>query len=131
MRRFHVSLIVCLCILDIGCTALFTEQKYVLIDENVTEKMIFSGIVFSIPEKRDIRKIVIHGSGKVKNIEIYAREAKHKWKLIKRIKRAVTFPAEIHMVVHADAIRILQKTTAGRGRIDTVKFYTTADEAEI
>ena len=122
MRRFNAYLIVS--VFSIGCASLLTAQEYVLIDEKPKETFIPSGVVFSISEKKAIRKIVILGAGTVRNLDIYAHNAEDNWKLVKKIKAAVTFPIEIRMVVHADAIRILQKTVTGRGSIDTVEFYT-------
>jgi len=115
-------------LLNIGCAALFTEQEYIPIDEEVKRRQTFYGLEFSISEKKDVRKIVILGTGTIQNIEIYARVAKNNWKQIKKIKKAITLPFEISAVAHADAIRIIQKSTTGRGNIDTVKFYTTADK---
>lgn len=124
--KVHVCLIICL--LNVSCAAFFTEQEYIPIDEVVKRKQIFYGLEFYIPEKKDIRKIAILGTGTIQNIEIYARVAENDWKQIKKIKKAIALPTEIYAVVHADAVRILQKTTIGRGRIDTVKFYTTANK---
>jgi len=122
--KLNASLLFIAFLLTTGCTALFTEQKYVLIDEEVKETFLPSGMLFSISEKRDIRKLVILGEGTIRNIDIYARDAKDNWKLIKKTKKPVTFPFEIHTIVHTDAIRILQKTVTGKGHIDTVQFYT-------
>ena len=122
MSRFHVILMVCA--FSIGCAALFTAQRYALVDNEVKETFIPSGVVYSISEKKDIRKIIILGEGTVQNIDIYARDAEDNWKLLKKIKKTVTFPIEIRTVVHSDAVRILQKTVRGRGQINTVEFYT-------
>ena len=122
--KLNASLLFIAFLLTAGCTAIFTEQKYVLIDEEVKETFLPSGMLFSISEKRDIRKLVILGEGTIRNIDIYARTAQDNWKLIKKTKKPVTFPFEIHTIVHTDAIRILQKTVTGKGHIDTVQFYT-------
>jgi hypothetical protein len=122
MSRFYAILLICA--LLIGCAALTTGQKYVLVDEKVKEKFIPSGRVYSISEPKDIRKIIILGEGIVQNIDIYVRDAKFNWKVVKKIKRTVTFPIEISVVAKTDAVRILQKTVRGRGRINTVEFYT-------
>ena len=126
MNRFHVVLLVC--ILSMGCAALMTEQTYLLIDAPVREKFIASGLVYSIPEKKEIRKIHILGEGTVENIDIYARDGEFNWKVVKQIKNTVTFPIEIPMVANTDAIRILQKTVTGKGQIHTVEFYTVASK---
>ena len=129
MRIIHVYLLSVICFLSIGCALFFTEQEYILIDEEVKASHTFSGLIFSIPGEKDIRKIVILGSGTVRNIEISAQVGENQWILIKKIKKNLTFPVEIHTAVRANAIRILQKTMTGRGNINTVQFYTVADKA--
>ncbi len=119
-----------LCLFSIGCATLLTEQEYALINEPVKEEIIFSGVVFSIPKKHNIGKVVILGSGTIQNFDIHARDEENDWKLVKQIKKAVTFPIEVHTRVHADAIRIWQKTTTGKGHIDTVQFYTIVDKGK-
>ncbi len=57
----------------IGCAVLFTEQVYVLIDQPVTEKPIFHGVIFSIPEKANVRKVRLLGAGKYQNFDISVR----------------------------------------------------------
>lgn len=120
--------ILLICTLSIGCAALMTEQTYVRVKAPVTEKFIFSGVVYSIPEPKEIRKIIILGEGKVQNIDIYARDGEFNWKEIKRIKDTVTFPLAITMVANTDAIRIIQKSVTGKGQIHTVEFYTLQSE---
>ena len=122
MDRLYGILLICT--LSIGCAALMTEQAYVRVDAPVSEKFIFSGVVYSIPEPKEIRKIIILGEGKVQNIDIYARDGEFNWKEIKKIKDIVTFPLEITMVANTDAIRIIQKSVTGKGQIRTVEFYT-------
>jgi len=106
-----------------GCSALSLKQEYVRADEDMKVKPVWSGVLFTIPEKRTIQKIVIVGKGRIQNIEIQARIDKDEWKTIKNIKRVITFPYEIHTMVRADAIRILQKTVTGKGRIETIELY--------
>lgn len=122
MNRVYGMLLICA--LSIGCAALMTEQAYLRVDAPVTEKFIFSGVVYSIPEPKEIRKIILLGKGKVQNIDIYARDGEFNWKEIKKIKDTVTFPLEITMVANTDAIRIIQKSVTGKGQIHTVEFYT-------
>ncbi len=126
MRRFYVH--VCIgCLFLTSCATFFSEQRYIQVDEEVTETFLPSGLIYSIPEKKDICKIVILGEGTVTNIEIYARNAENNWKPIKAIKRTVIFPIELNVAIHADAVRIMQKRITGRGRINTVQFYALAD----
>ena len=127
MRRFHVHLCIA-CLFLTSCATFFSEQQYIQVDEEVTETFLPSGLMYSIPEKKDIRKIVITGEGTVTNIEIYARNAEDNWKPIKAIKRTVGFPIELNVALNADAVRIMQKRITGRGRINTVQFYALAEE---
>ncbi|MDE0042456.1 MAG: hypothetical protein OXT74_10500 [Candidatus Poribacteria bacterium] len=129
MRRLHVHLCIGFLLLT-SCATFLSEQQYIQVDEEVTETILPSGLMFSIPEKRDIRKIVILGEGTVTNIEIYVRNAEDSWKPIKAIKRTVAFPIELNLALHADAVRIIQKRITGRGRINTVQFYALAKEQQ-
>ena len=119
---FHLSLI--------GCAILFTEQEYVLIDQPVTEKPIFHGVIFSIPEKVDLRKIRLLGVGKYKNFEISVRVRQNRWELKKKVHGGITFPYDIYLSAETDAIKIIKPITTGSGRIDTVEFYTIEDKKE-
>ena len=126
MNRLYAILLICT--LSIGCTALMTEQTYLRVEAPVTEQFIPTGLVYSIPEPQEIRKIIILGEGTVKNIDIYARDGEFNWKVVKRIKDKATFPLEITMVANTDAVRILQKSLTGEGQIHTVEFYTVTSE---
>ena len=126
MNRLYGILLIC--VLSIGCAALMTEQTYVRVEAPVTEKFIPTGLVYSIPEPKEIRKIIILGEGTVENIDIYARDGEFNWKVVKRIKNKVTFPIETTMVANTNAIRILQKSVTGKGQIHTVEFYTVTSE---
>ncbi len=128
MNRLYGILLICA--LSIGCAALMTEQTYVRVDAPVTEKFIASGLVYSIPEPKEIRKIIILGEGTVHNIDIYARDGEFNWQEIKRFKDNVSFPLEITMVANTDAIRISQRALTGKGQIRTVEFYTVSSEAQ-
>ncbi|RKU32856.1 hypothetical protein C6499_02510 [Candidatus Poribacteria bacterium] len=88
----------------------------------------FTFIKYSIPEPKEIRKIIILGEGTVQNIDIYARDGKFNWKVVKRIKNKVTFPIEMTVVANTDAVWILQKSVTGTGQIHTVEFYTVTSE---
>ncbi len=111
----------------IGCAVLFTEQVYVLIDQPVTEKPIFHGVIFSIPEKANVRKIRLLGVGKYQNFDISVRIKESRWELKKKVQGGITFPYDIFISAETDAIKIIKPTTTGSGRIDTVEFYTIAD----
>lgn len=122
MNRLYGILL--MCALSIGCTALITEQTYLRVEAPVTEKFIPTGLVYSIPEPQEIRKVIILGEGTVENIDIYVRDGEFNWKIVKRIKNKATFPIEITMVANTNAVRILQKSLTGKGQIHTVEFYT-------
>ena len=126
MNRLYGILLICA--LSIGCAALMTEQTYVRVEAPVTEKFIATGLVYSIPEPKEIRKIIILGEGTVHNIDVYARDGAFNWKEIKRFKDNVSFPLEITMVANTDAIRISQRALTGKGQIRTVEFYTVSSE---
>ena len=128
MNRLYGILLICA--FSIGCAALMTEQTYLRVDAPVTEKFIASGLVYSIPEPKEIRKIIILGEGTVHNIDIYARDGEFNWKMVKRFKDNVSFPLEITMVANTDAVRILQKSLTGKGQIHTVEFYTVTSETQ-
>ena len=129
--------------LFLGCAnlaeTLFTEDKYVLIDVPVTEKYVDVrgryGTAYTIPEKRPIRKVRIFGEGRVTGLRIYVHrqdKAFSEWKLIKEIKRKVTFPIDVSMVAHTDTVAIFktQAVVAAKkgweisGQIHRVEFYT-------
>ncbi|RKU20651.1 hypothetical protein C6503_05510 [Candidatus Poribacteria bacterium] len=126
MNRLYGILLICA--LSTGCAALMTEQTYLRVEAPVTEKFIPTGLVYSIPEPKEIRKIIILGEGTVENIDIYARDGAFNWKVVKRIKNKVSFPIEMTMVANTDAVRILQKSVTGKGQIHTVEFYTVTSE---
>ncbi|MDE0316133.1 MAG: hypothetical protein OXM61_14630 [Candidatus Poribacteria bacterium] len=113
-----------------GCAALFTEQEYVLINQPVTEKAVFYGMIYSMPEKANVRKIKLLGYGKTQNIEIYVRDKRNRWEPKKKVHGGISFPYEIILIAETDAIKIIKPATTGTGHIDTVQFYTIADKQE-
>ena len=127
MSKYKFLFILPICLSIIACAALFTKQEYVLIDQCVTEKPIFHGVIFSIPEKAYIRKIRLLGVGKYQNIEISVRVRQNRWEIKKKVQGGITFPYDVFLSAETDAIKIIKPTTTGSGRIDTVEFYTIAD----
>ncbi len=115
-----------------GCAnlteTLFTEQEFVLIDQKISEKPVFHGVVYSVPERAKIYKIVLLGTGKVQNYEISVRDKKNNWKPVKHIKRAIEFPFEIALTADTDAIKISHYSIVGRGRVDTIQLYTLVEK---
>ena len=113
-----------------GCAALFTEQEYVLIEQPVSEKPVFYGVIFSMPERAFVRKIVLLGTGKTQNIEIFVRDKRNRWEPKKKVPGGISFPYEIFLTAETDAIKIIKPSTTGSGHINTVQFYTIADKKE-
>ncbi len=128
MNRWKCLLFILACLSQIGCAALFTEQVYVLIDRPVSEKVTFNGEIYSLPERADIRKIVLLGSGKIRNIEIHVRDKRNQWEPVKKVPGGIEFPFEIPLIVETDAVKIIKHAMTGAGNIETVQFYTVADK---
>ena len=128
MNRWRCLLLILMCLSQMGCGVLLTEQEYVLIDRDVEEKMTFHGEIYSLPERADIRKIVLLGSGKIRNIEIHVRNKRNRWTPTKKVPGGIQFPFEIPLIVKTDAIKIIKHAMTGAGRIETIQFYTVADK---
>lgn len=128
MNRWKSLLLMLACLSEISCAVLLTEQEYVLIDRPVVEKATFNGEIYSLPQRGDIRKVVLLGSGKIQNIEIHVRDKRNQWEPIKKVPGGIEFPFEIPLIAETDAIKIIKRSTTGTGRIETVQFYTVADK---
>ena len=128
MTRWKPLFLIAICLLLTSCAELLTEQKYVPIDQRISEQPVFYGVVYSIPERAKIYKIVLLGTGKVRNYEISVRDKNNKWKPVKRIKRLIELPFEITLTAVTDAIKISHYTVSGKGRVDTIKLYTLVEE---
>ena len=128
MKRWKSLLFILACLSQIGCAALLTEQEYVLIDRPVSEKATFNGEIYSLPESANIRKVVLLGSGKIRNIEIHVRDKRNQWEPVKKVPGGIEFPFEISLIAETDAIKIIKHAMTGAGRIETVQFYTVADK---
>ena len=128
MKRWKSLLLIFACLSQISCAALLTEQEYVLIDRPVVGKATFNGEFYSLPERADIRKVVLLGSGKIQNIEIHVRDKRNQWEPIKKVPGGIEFPFEIPLIAETDAIKITKRSMTGTGRIETVQFYTIADK---
>ena len=48
MNKWRYLLFILVCLSQVGCAALLTEQEYVLIDRDVEEKMTFHGEIYSL-----------------------------------------------------------------------------------
>ena len=130
MNRWKCLPFILVCLSQIGCAALLTEQVYVLIDHPVMEKVTFNGEIYSLPERADIRKVVLLGSGKIRNIEIHVRDKRNQWEPVKKVPGGIQFPFEIPLIAETDAIKIIKHSMTGAGRIETVQFYTIADKGD-
>ena len=130
MRRWKYLIFILACLSQIGCAALFTEQEYVLIDRPVSEKAIFHGEIYSLPETVNVRKVVLLGSGKIRNIEIHVRDKRNQWEPAKKVHGGIQFPYEIPLIAKTDAIKIVKHAMTGAGRIETIQFYTVADKGD-
>lgn len=96
MNKWRCLLFILVCLSQIGCAVLLTEQEYVLIDRDVEEKAIFHGAIYSLPERANVRKIVLLGSGKIRNIEIHVRNKRNQWEPAKKVPREFSFPMKSH-----------------------------------
>ena len=130
MNRWKCLFFIVACLSQIGCAALLTEQVYVLIDRPVSEKATFHGEVYSLPERADVRKVVLLGSGKIRNIEIHVRDKRNQWEPAKKVLGGIQFPYEIPLIAKTDAIKIVKHAMTGAGRIETIQFYTVADKGD-
>ena len=130
MNRWKCLLFTVACLSQIGCAALLTEQIYVLIDRPVSEKMTFHGEVYSLPERADVRKVVLLGSGKIRNIEVHVRDKRNQWEPAKKVHGGIEFPFEIPLIAETDAVKIIKHAMTGAGRIEAVQFYTVADKGD-
>ena len=128
MKRWKSLLFILACLSQISCAALLTEQEYVLIDRPVSEKATFNGEIYSLPESANIRKVVLLGSGKIRNIEIHVRDKRNQWEPVKKVPGGIEFPFEFSLIAKTDAIKIIKHAMTGAGRIETVQFYTVAEK---
>ena len=101
-----------------------------MINRPVDGKVTFHGEIYWLPERADIRKIVLLGSGQLQNIEIHVRDEKRQhgrrqWKLAKKVPGGL-LPFEIPLTAETDAVKIIKRSRTANSRIETVQFYTVA-----
>ena len=130
MNRWKCLLFILAFLSQIGCAALLTEQVYVLIDRPVSEKVTFNGEIYSLPETVNVRKVVLLGSGKIRNIEVHVRDKRNQWEPVKKVPGGIEFPFEIPLIAETDAVKIIKHSMTGAGRIETIQFYTVADKGD-
>ena len=51
MSRWKYLFLIIICLSFTSCAALLTKQEYVLIDQKISEKPVFYGVVYSISER--------------------------------------------------------------------------------
>ena len=129
MKRWKYLLFILVCLSQISCTSLLTEQEYVLIDRPVDGMVTFHGEIYWLPESADIRKIVLLGSGQLQNLEIHVRDEKREWELVKKVPGG-RLPFEIPLTAETDAVKIVKLSRTANSRIETIQFYTAADKED-
>lgn len=158
-----ILLLFCAAVLTVGCHVLFTEQEWSenyalmegvystspqMIDGNLntvgeTQSPTSQGmryrmdagteVIIKLPEKKNIRRIVIH-SDNIKKLNLYADKggtalSKTDWQLVKEIKSAKSNPIVIPVLYAfaTDQIRIVVLDTtddAALARKDRAQFYS-------
>ena len=130
MNRYKCIILILPFLLLTGCAVLFAKQEYVLIDKPISEKAVFHGMIYALPEIANVRKVIFQGEGKYSNFQIHVRDSKKRWKPYKKIPGAITFPHEVIVSAKTDAIKIIKPNTTGTGRIWSVEFYTIRDKPQ-
>lgn len=129
MKRWKCLLLILVCLSQISCAALLTEQEYVLIDRPVDGMVTFHGEIYWLPESANIRKISLFGSGQLQNLEIHVRDAEKEWELVKKVPGG-QLPFEIPLTAETDAVKIIKLSRITNSRIDTIQFYTAVDKGD-
>ena len=129
MKRWKCLLFILVCLSQISCTALLTEQEYVLIDRPVDGKVTFHGEIYWLPESAAIRKIALLGSGQLQNLEIHVRDEKREWELVKKVPGG-RLPFEVPLTAETDAVKIIKLSRTVNSRIETIQFYTVAEKTD-
>ena len=127
MKRWKCLLFMLVCLSQISCAGLLTEQEYVLIDHPVDGMVTFNGEIYWLPESAAIRKIALLGSGQLQNLEIHVRDERREWELVKKVPGG-RLPFEVPLTAETDAIKIVKLSKTVSSRIETVQFYTTAEK---
>lgn len=129
MNKLKCLLFILVCLSQISCTRLLTEQEYVLIDHPVDGMVTFHSEIYWLPERAAIRKIALLGSGQLQNLEVHIRDAEREWELVKKVPGG-RLPFEIPLTAETDAVKIIKLSRITDSRIDTVQFYTIADKGD-
>ena len=127
MKRWKYLLFILVCLSQMSCTALLTDQEYILIDRPVDGMVTFHGEIYWLPESAAIRKIALLGSGQLQNLEIHVRDEKREWELVKKVPGG-RLPFEIPLTAETDAVKIIKLSRTVNSRIETIQFYTTAEK---
>ena len=129
MKKWKCLLFILVCLSQISCAGLLTEQEYVLIDRPVDGMVTFHGEIYWLPESAAIRKIALLGSGQLQNLEIHVRDDGRKWKLVKKVPGG-RLPFEIPLTAETDAVKIVKLSKIANSRLETVQFYTIAKKGD-
>ena len=129
MKRWKCLFFMLVCLSQISCASLLTEQEYVLIDLPVDGMVTFHGEIHWLPESAEIRKIVLLGSGELRNIEVHVRDEKREWALVKKVPGG-RLPFEIPLTAETDAVKIVKLSRTANSRIETVQFYTVVEKGD-
>ncbi len=129
MKKWKCLLFMLLCLSQIGCATFFTGPEYTLIDRPVDGMVTFHGEIYWLPESADIRKIVLLGSGLLRNLEIHVRDESKQWELVKKVPGG-RLPFEIPLTAETDAVKIIKLSRTVNSRIETIQFYTAAEKED-
>ena len=129
MREWKCLLFTLVCLSQISCAPLLTEQEYVLIDRPVDGMVTFHGEIYWLPESAEIRKIVLLGSGQLQNIEVHVRDEKREWALVKKVPGG-RLPFEIPLTAETDAVKIVKLSRTANSHIETVQFYAVVEKGK-
>ena len=65
-----------------------------------------------LPERRRIRQVVIHSLDPIRGTDIYVRDGRDEWRLVKEIKGHIEGATRIKLRATGDAVRVIPKTDA-------------------
>ena len=79
-----------------------------------------------LPERRMIRRVVIHSLDPIRGTDIYVRDGEDEWRLVKEVKRYIEGATRIKVRATGDAVRVIPKTYA-LGVITKVEVFAVPD----
>ena len=129
MKSWKCLLLILVCLSQISCAALLTEQEYILINRPVDGMATFHGEIYWLPESAAMRKLALLGSGQLQNLAIHVRDEKREWELVKKVPGG-RLPFEIPLTAETDAVKIIKLSRIADSRIETIQFYTVAEKRD-